>query len=289
VAISLGESPHPGASIGYAVAHPSKPVVGLGIIRVDIQMVNRYILPTLLLIFLALLATACGAAATAPGGSSAGPPGTQSSIIPPQTSAPAPTQAPTPLPAIPEARLLFMEWPPTIRVGDSRRIHLSLQVDSEGRLTPTVSEAGNVSRGVPLHIPNLYDTHNVVVEARFDIAGVEVSPQGEVMEPMQPGETVNFYWSVKPTDVGTYQGTIWLHLHFIPLQGGADSRIALTAQPVEINAINFLGLGGAPARILGGVGVLLGSVLSLDNILSWVWGLLKKRGDSRTTRLKGDE
>jgi hypothetical protein len=264
-------------------------VVGLGIIPVDIQMLRRYFPPTLLLIFLALLATACGAAATAPQGSSSSPPLTQQAIVPPNTPLPAPTQAPTPLPAIPESRLLFMEWPPTIRVGDSRRIHLSLQVDTEGRLTPTVSEAGNVSRGVPLQIPNLYETHNVVVEARFDIAGLEVSPQGDVMEPMQPGQAVNFYWSVKPTEVGTYQGTIWLHLHFIPLQGGADSRIALTAQPVEINAINFLGLGGTPARILGGVGVLLGSVLSLDNILSWVWGLLKKKAASPTTRLKGDE
>ncbi len=170
-----------------------------------------------------------------------------------------------------------MEWPPTIRVGDSRRIHLTLQLDAEGRLTPTVSEAGNVSRGEPVLIPNLYETHNVVVEARFDITGLQVSPEGEVMEPMQPGQTVNFYWSVKPQDVGTYQGTIWLHLHFIPLQGGADSRIALSAQPVEIKAINFLGLGGMPARILGGVGALLGSVLGLDNIISWVWGLLKKR------------
>jgi hypothetical protein len=288
MAAGLGESPHPCASFGYAAAYPSEPVVGLGTFRIVVQMAHRFFQSTLLLIFLALVATACGAAATAPQRTPAGPSATESSIASPPVSTPVPTQAPTPLPAIPEARLLFMEWPPTIRVGDSRRIHLSLQLDNEGRLTPTVSEAGNVSRGVPVQIPNLYDTHNVVVEARFDIAGLEVSPQGDVMEPMQPGQTVNFYWSVKPTDVGTYQGTIWLHLHFIPLQGGPDSRIVLTAQPVEIKAINFLGLGGAPARILGGVGVLLGSVLSLDNILSWIWGLLKKRSASRTARLKDD-
>ena len=176
-----------------------------------------------------------------------------------------------------------------IQANANAKGDLTLQVDEEGHLTPTVSEAGNVSRGVPLQIPNLYETHNVVGEARFDIACLQVSPEGEVMEPMQPGQAVNFYWSVKPTDVGTYQGTIWLHLHFIPLQSGPDSRIALTAQPVEIKAINFLGLGGAPARILGGIGALLGSVLGLDNVISWVWGLLKKRTAARATRLKGDE
>jgi hypothetical protein len=254
----------------------------MGLIRIDIDMRRRFFLLTGLFIFLAVLAVSCSAAATRQtGGSSAGSPGgpvgTPQPVSPTLVATQAPTQAPTPLPAIPEARVLFMEWPPTIRVGDSRRIHLTLQVDAEGRLTPTVSQAGNESRGEPVLIPNLYETHNVVVEARFDIAGLQVSPEGEIMEPMQPGQTVNFYWSVKPPDVGTYQGTIWLHLHFIPLQGGADSRIALSAQPVEIKAINFLGLGGTPARILGGVGALLGSVLGLDNIVSWVWGLLKKR------------
>jgi hypothetical protein len=254
-------------------------------------MVRRFLLPILLLIFLVLIASACSAQPR--GGSYTSAPGnpakTPQPISPTLVATQAPTRAPTPLPAIPEARVLFMEWPPTIRVGDSRRIHLTLQVDTQGRLTPTVSEAGNVLRGEPLLIPNLYETHNVVVEARFDIAGLQVSPEGDIMEPMQPGQTVNFYWSVKPQDVGTYQGTIWLHLHFIPLQGGADSRIALTAQPVEITAINFLGLGGTPARILGGIGALIGSVLGLDNVVSWVWGLLKKRAGVKHSIEKGGD
>lgn len=256
-------------------------------------MLRRFFLPSVLLIFLAVIGTACSAAATQPPGGSEGSTGGAASPTQPPGLAPASTQvatpAPTPLPAIPEQRLLFMEWPPTIRVGDSRRVHLALQVDQEGRLTPTVSEAGNVSRGVPIPIPNLYETHNVMVEARFDIAGVQVSPQGDVMEPMQPGQVVNFYWSVKPQDVGTYQGTIWLHLHFIPKLGGADSRIVLTAQPIEFKAINFLGLGGTPARILGGVGALLGSVLGLDNVISWVWGLLRRKVAARASGVKAHD
>jgi hypothetical protein len=256
-------------------------------------MARRFFLLSTLLIFLAMAATACGAAATRSLDRSERPAMTSQpsnpALAPTHVPTQAPARVPTPMPAIPEARTLFMEWPPTIRVGDSRRIHLTLQVDEEGRLTPTVSEAGNVSRGVPLQIPNLYETHNVVVEARFDIAGVQISPQGEVMEPMQPGQAVNFYWSVKPQDVGTYQGTIWLHLHFIPRQGGAEQRIPLTAQPIEIKAINFLGLGGTLARILGGVGTLLGSVLGLDNVVSWLWGRLKKRAAAQVSNVKADD
>jgi hypothetical protein len=256
-------------------------------------MARRFFLFSALLIFLAMAAAACSAASTGPLSGSERPAMTlqtsNPALAPTQMPTQAPAQAPTPMPAITEARTLFMEWPPTIRVGDSRRIHLALQLDEEGRLTPTVSQAGNVSRGVPLQIPNLYETHNVVVEARFDIVGLQVSPQGEILEPMQPGQSVNFYWSVQPQDVGTYQGTIWLHLHFIPRQGGAEQRIPLTAQPIEIQAINFLGLGGTLARILGGVGTLLGSVLGLDNVVSWLWGRLKKRAVARASNVKAND
>ncbi len=256
-------------------------------------MARRFFLLSALLIFLATAAAACSAASTGHLSGAEGPASTLQPSNPTLAPTQLPTQAPdrsvTPMPAVPEARTLFMEWPPTIRIGDSRRIHLALQMDEEGRLTPTVSQAGNVSRGVPLQIPNLYETHNVVVEARFDIAGLQVSPEGEIMEPMQPGQAVNFYWSVKPQDVGTYQGTIWLHLRFIPRQGGAEQRVPLTAQPIEIEAINFLGLGGTLARIVGGVGTLLGSVLGLDNVVSWLWERLKKRAVARASNVKAND
>jgi hypothetical protein len=39
----------------------------------------------------------------------------------------------------------------------------------------------------------------------------------------------------------------------------------------------LLGLSGAPARLLGGVGALLGSVFGLDNVVPWVWKKFKKK------------
>jgi len=180
-------------------------------------------------------------------------------------------------PAIQEARHLSLEWPPTIRVGDSDVIRLTLEVDAQGRLTPTAQIEGHETHGETVFIPNLYDTHNVLAEARMDMAGVQVTPDGDVSEPLLPGQSVTFFWSVRPQDVGTYRGTIWVHLRFIPHDGGPESRRPLTAQLVEIQAVDFLGLGGIAARLVGGLGTLVGSVLGLDNLIPWVWKRLRKK------------
>jgi hypothetical protein len=179
-------------------------------------------------------------------------------------------------PAPPEARRLVLEWPRAIRAGESDWIILSLLVDKEGNLTPTAQVVGNQVRGEPVQIPNLYDTHHVFVEARLDLAGVTALPAGEVSESLLPGEPVTFRWSVRPESVGNYRGTLWLHLVFVPLDGSAENRRVLSAQPIEINSVNLLGLGGMPARVLSGVGVVVGSLLGLDNVLKWAAGLLKR-------------
>jgi hypothetical protein len=188
-----------------------------------------------------------------------------------------PTAMPTPIPAIPEARRLTVEWPPDIKVGDSDIIRMTLDVDTGGNMTVTAQVEGNETRSETVSIPNLYETHNVMVEARMDLAGVQVSPAGEVSEPLLPGEPVSFSWSVKPEEVGTFRGTIWVHLRFFPKDGGPESRRALSAQLVEVRAVNFLGLGGSAARWLGGLGTLLGSFISFDSIIPWVVNRLRKR------------
>jgi len=200
----------------------------------------------------------------------------------------APTQEPEPTraaqaiqpPAIPEERWITVEWPPDIKVGDADVIRLTLDVTKQGYMTPTAQVQGHETTGEAVTIPNLYETHNVSVEARLDLAGVEVQPAEEFSEPLNPGEPVSFQWSLRPSEVGTFRGTIWLHLRFIPKEGGQESRKSLTAQLVEVRAVNFLGLGGTTARLLGGLGTLVGSFLGLDSILSWIVNLIKRRKKS---------
>ena len=108
-----------------------------------------------------------------------------------KNSHPTPAQL-APPPAIPESRRVTLEYPPKIRTGDLDVIRLTLEVDTLGNLTPTAEVQGNLITGQIVQIPNLYDTHNVIAEARLDLAGPEVRPSEAISEPLLPGSICNF-------------------------------------------------------------------------------------------------
>ena len=162
-----------------------------------------------------------------------------------------------------------------MRTGDSVRIRLQLEVDDRGNISPTAVVEGNVVTGEVVEIPNLYETHNVIAEARLDMAGMEVQPPGTISEPMSPGQAVTFYWSVRPEESGKYEGTAWLHLRFVPRGGGEEMRIPVSVQFLEIEAKSFLGfIPGGTARGIGALGSAIGSVLGfpfVSDIVKWLW------------------
>jgi hypothetical protein len=193
------------------------------------------------------------------------PPQALPSLVPPESTQP---------PALPEQRRLTVEYPPVIRAGDSDIIRLTLEVDEGGNLTPTAEVGGNVVTGERVEIPNLYETHHVIAEARFDIAGLEVRPAELVSEALSPGNTITFRWSVRPTEVGIYRGTIWLYLRFVDKQSGEESRKTLSAQIVEIQGVNFLGFSGALARNIGVVGSVVGTIVGFpffEDLVKWLF------------------
>ncbi len=224
----------------------------------------------LLLPFLSLMAAqlACGVGAVAP------------APVPTQAAGPSrPVTAPQ-QPAVPERRMLSLEYPAIIRAGDAERVILTLEVDEQGHLTPTAQVGGNVIRGEIISIPNVYETHNLMAEARLDLAGMQVQPAGTVSETMLPGQKVVFFWSIRPEQVGNYKGTAWLYLRFIPKDGGPDLRQALSAQLIEIDAVTLLGLRGGPARWLGAFGTAVGAVLGfplIEDVIQWLISRRKNR------------
>jgi hypothetical protein len=197
---------------------------------------------------------------------------TQGVILPAETESP-------PQPGVSEARMLTVEFPPRVRAGDSDLIRLTLEVDAHGNLTATAETAGGVTRGEVIQIPNIYETHYVVAETRLDMAGMQVSPPGLVSESLRPGQSLTFYWSIHAEDPGIYRGTLWFYLRYVPLDGGFEQRQALSAQRIEIEAVNFLGLNALPARWLGVAGMLVSFVLGqplFGSGLKWVWGKTRK-------------
>lgn len=184
----------------------------------------------------------------------------------------------TPSPAVIETRLLTLEYPPRMRAGvESEVVTLTLAVNQNGGITPTAEIDGNVISGAIIEIPDLYATHSVTAEASLNIAGLQISPNGAIFEPLLPGQSAKFYWSVRPLDAGEYKGTLWLHLNFEDKATGEKSRIAISAQSVEIEAVDFFGLSVNLARTSGVVGSIVGGILGFPFLEDAVKFLLKKR------------
>lgn len=186
----------------------------------------------------------------------------------------------TAVPAIPERRRLTLEYPRYMRAGDSDVVRLTLEVDDLGNIVPTAEIEGNVVTGEVVEIPNLYLTHHVVAEAKFDIAGVQASPSETISQTLSQGQSVTFYWSVHAQDVGNYRGTVWFYLRFVDKVSGEESQKTVSAQLVEIEAVDFFGLPASLVKTFGGVGSVIGSIVGFpffEDIVRFIFGRRKKR------------
>lgn len=205
-----------------------------------------------------------------------------------EPTAPLPSVLPTGLPAltpqaqpaINESRRLTLEFPPTIRAGDSDIVRLTLEVDELGNITPTAQFEGNVVTGEVIQIPNLYESHHVIAESRFDMAGVEMQPTDLINVTLAQGQSATFLWSIRPRDVGVYRGTIWLYMRFVDKLNGEESRITVSAQIVEIQAVNLVGLSGSAARTAGFIGSIVGTVIGfpfLEDIVKFLYSNRRRK------------
>lgn len=203
------------------------------------------------------------------------------------TKTPVVTRVPLPTPTAlaMERRMIVVESPGKIRAGDADVLRLSLIMDESGRVTPTAEMGGHAVSGEPVEIPNLYDTYHVVAEARLDMAGLEIQPQGVVKQPMQPGVPVVFVWSLSPSHPGNFRGMLWLYLNLIPKAGGAQDQRALLARPVEIQAVTVLGMTAPLARWIGAIGSVFSFIFGIPFLEDALRGLWKR---SKTKREKPD-
>jgi hypothetical protein len=191
-----------------------------------------------------------------------------------------PAFTPQPQAAINESRRLTLEFPSTMRAGDSDIVRLTLEVDDLGNITPTAQFEGNVLAGEVIQMPNLYESHHVIAESRFDIASVEIRPTDLINVPLAQGQTATFLWSIRPPDVGIYHGTIWLYLRFVDKLNGEESRLTVSAQIVEIEAVNLIGLSGSLARTTGFIGSIIGTVIGfpfLEDIVKFLYNKRRRK------------
>ncbi|MEK7323686.1 MAG: hypothetical protein AAB217_00335 [Chloroflexota bacterium] len=195
----------------------------------------------------------------------------------------APTQevAPSPAPRPPEARAVELDYPLILRLGDSDVIRLALVIAPDGSyLTPTAESEGHTTTGEPVEIPNLYDTHTLVVVARLDSVGLNIDRPGDWEQPLLPGENVAWRWTISAAEPGRQRANLIIHLRFIPKAGGEMSQKELWARTLTLQATDVFGLPPVVAKGLGVFGSVIGAVLSFpfaEKFYGWLWGKIRRK------------
>ena len=157
---------------------------------------------------------------------------------------------------------------------EAELVILTLEVDEQGNITPTAEFDGNVVKSDVVSVPNLYETHFVTAEADFDMAGWTIDPPGAIYEPLLPGQSLTFTWSILPQNTGRYKGKVWLHLNFVDKANGEQSRKTISGQVIEVEAVDFFGLSVNFTRTSGVIGSFLGTILGIpffDDIIKFLF------------------
>ena len=115
-----------------------------------------------------------------------------------------------------------------------------------------------------------------MAEARYDVAGVNLVPANPTRESMPSGQPVKFSWKVNADQVGSYDGTVWLSLRYLPLDGSQVEQVPIYVREINIRTVSLLRLTESMATILGGVGILVAAILVYDDLIDLVRKWVRK-------------
>jgi hypothetical protein len=170
-------------------------------------------------------------------------------------------------------RQVELQWPQRMRIGEDEAITLVFK--------PVVTDPGLPSQTVDY--TNVYSSYNLMAEAQYDVAGISVTPANPTRKSMPDGQSVKFTWKVNTDQIGSYDGTVWLYLRFLPLTGGPASQVPIYIHEFKIQTSSLFGLSESRAYLLGGVGVVLALVVVYDDLVRWV-GIKKRKIATKETR-----
>ncbi len=182
------------------------------------------------------------------------------SISPAEMQLPTNMQAATP--TILDTRQVVLDWPTSMRIGDEEVIILVFE--------PVLNDA--LSSNPQGRFSDVYNNYNIMAEARFEVAGINVNPANPTRESMPSGHVAKFNWQINVEQAGSYHGNVWLSLRFLPLDGTPASQEPIFVREVDIHAVSLFGLNAPLVRVLGGVGIILSVLIIFDDMI----GLMRK-------------
>ncbi len=157
-----------------------------------------------------------------------------------------------------DERLVVMEWPKSVRIGEQAEIWLTFKAAKGENPAPST------------YSTDIYWHYNLMAEAKYEVAGFKVDPANPTRESMPPGRTVRFKWVISTDRVGSYSGKVWLSLRLLPRDGGPASQVPVFIQDVVINSYSLFGMTEAMAYLMGGAGVMLSVVIAYGDIIKLV-------------------
>ncbi|MBN1439361.1 MAG: phosphotransferase [Anaerolineales bacterium] len=162
-----------------------------------------------------------------------------------------------------EERMLEVEWPPQMRLGESDALRLSLIPLREGYLVTAEFEEHTV-RNNAVTVARL-EGYSLWASARVDAAGFLLSPEGEQVRALPEGEPVTWRWTLTPRSAGRQRISLVLLLRWVPIesQTGPIRERELYSRSLTVNVLSFLGLTARQAAGAGFAGLGIGGAFSI--------------------------
>jgi len=184
----------------------------------------------------------------------------------PTPTQPVPVTQPTPTPLV-ESRLVELEWPARLRLGDSDVVRLSLVPSADGySVQADFPEHSTELQPVQVTRPEGYDLYAL---ARLDGVGFTASPAGDQAQYLIPGERLTWQWSLQPRSAGQQRLAVVLTLRWVPQPGYPflTRESVIYSRGLDIQVSSFLGLTRTQAMAGGLFGLLLGGGLCLVSLV----------------------
>ncbi|MBN2083848.1 MAG: phosphotransferase [Anaerolineales bacterium] len=179
---------------------------------------------------------------------------------PTSDAAPFPTAAAA---EVREERILEVEWPPQMRLGDSDTMRLSLIPSREG-YTVTAEFEEHAAQENAVTVTRMAG-YSLRAAARVDAAGFLLSPAGEQVRELPEGEPVTWRWTLTPRSAGRQRVSLILLLRWMPLdpQSGAVRERELYSRSLTVEVTSFLGLTARQAAFAGLAGLGFGGAFTI--------------------------
>ena len=195
---------------------------------------------------------------------------------PAETGAPAPTNTPPPIVVTPppsiaaptatpivEERLVELEWPPEMRLGESDIIRIALIPSKDGyTVTAEFPEHQVITDTVPVERPGGF---GLSAAARLDGVGFAISPSVEQEYGLPLDQPLTWRWTITPLAPEQQRLSVLLRLVWTPLPGNASPahETVIYSKGLNVQVTSFFGLTKQQALAAGFVGLAFGSTLSL--------------------------